>query len=133
MNENDLISQIARFVEDRWAAESKPVLISNIPRLLAGTAFRSVIGDDGVKAFVARTCTEGRYEIVEDPAHKARIGLIPAGAAYTFPALTPRAASTDGKGGGIVLSFLKLLGELTEEDQRSVVIPVDVLVKLLQK
>ena len=133
MNEDDLISQIAQLVQDTWANESKPVLISNIPRLLAGTAFRTVIGDEGVKAFVARTCAAGKYEIVEDPVHKARIGLVPAGVAYSFPPLAPRDASRAGKGGDIALSFLKLLGELTVEDQRSVVIPVDVLVKLLQK
>ena len=70
---------------------------------------------------------------MEDPVHKARVGIIPANENYEYSTSTkPPIAEQKGKGEA-VLRFLELLSELSEDEQRSVVIPVNVICKLLQK
>lgn len=133
MTEQDLIATIAQIMGKAWQEENEPLLISNIPRHLAGTDFRSVLGEEGVKSFVSRTCAQGGYKLVEDPIHKARVGIIPANEDYKFPMDTqPPIAEQKGKG-ETALRFLELLSELSEDEQRSVVIPVNVICKLLKK
>lgn len=133
MDEKSLISSIAEIVRTTWNDQQQPLLISNIPRHLAETDFRSVLGKEGLKSFVTRTCAEGGYEIVRDALHKERVGAIPAGEAYEFPATAPQTLTGDKRKGETLLKFLDLLADLSEEDQRSVVIPVNVIAKLLQK
>jgi hypothetical protein len=143
MDETDLISSIAKGVQDTWRDAKRPFLISNVPRLLEHTDFRTVLGEESIKSFIKRTRNEGGYDIVEDSNHRARIGIVPAGEAYAFPPLPSHRA--DGRGDGLrqqgqtagkgetMMNFLALIGELTEEEQRSVVIPVNIIAKLLQK
>ena len=133
MDEKSLIASLSQTTQNTWRDEKRPVLISNIPRLFSGADFRSVIGEEGVKAFVKRTSAAGGYKVVEDPNHKARIGIIPAGETFEFPELIPVAPPENKRTGEALLAFLNVLGDLTAEEQRSVVIPVDVIVRLLRK
>jgi hypothetical protein len=133
MDEKSLISKIAEIATSTWEEDKEPLLISNIPRHLVGTDFRSVLGEEGVKSFVSRTCAEGGYKLVEDPSHKARVGIIPTEETYQFLASTKQPVADQKRKGETVLRFLELLSELSEEEQRSVVIPVNVIGKLLQK
>jgi len=133
MEEKDLISSIAKVAQDTWRDEKRPVLISNIPRRLESSDFRSVLGEEGLKSFIKRTEAQGGYEIIQDPHLPARVGLLPAGQAYQFPVAAPKAVEDDKRKGETMLKFLDLLSELSEDEQRSVVIPVNVIAKLLQK
>lgn len=133
MDASSLISSIAEIVCRTWRDERQPLLISNIPRHFAGTDFRFVLGEEGVKSFVSRTCDQGGYKLVEDPNHKARVGVIPVGENYEFPTSAKQPVPEEKHRGETMLKFLNLLGELSEEEQRSVVIPVNVIAKLLAK
>jgi len=133
MDEKGLITLIAAIACNIWRDEKQPLLISNIPRHLADTDFRSVLGDEGIKSFVSRTRSEGGYKLVEDPGHKARVGIIPAKETFEFPTNARQPIADEKHKGEVLLRFLDLVGELSDEEQRSVVIPANVIAKLLRK
>ena len=134
MDEQSLISSIAEIARNTWLNEKQPVLISNIPRQLGSPDFRAVLGKESLKNFLSRTRSEGNYKFVEDPLHKARIGIVPAGETYEFSTTSQQPTVVEEKyKGETMLRFLDLLLDLSEEDQRSVVIPLNVVAKLLRK
>lgn len=133
MDSDSLILSIAELARTTWQRDKQPLLISNIPRQIPDKDFRAVLGTEGVKGFVARTCDAGKYKLVEDPNHKARVGIIPADETYEFPTSTKHPVAGEKHKGETMRRFLELLGELSENEQRSVVIPINVITKLLQK
>ena len=138
MDRNQLCQTIKEIVDEAWCSQESPVFLSGIPleliRKLPGLDYKSIIGTQSLKAFMAETGGEFGYELVEHPTQRAKIGAIPHGVQFSFPATgssgdaAPSRLSSHGDG----IAFMKLLGKLSEADLEKVSIPVSVLVKLFR-
>jgi hypothetical protein len=121
--------------------EEQPYLLSQAgPELKAAKIdYRTILGDEKLKAFVKRTGVTGGYRLVEHPIQKAKVGIVPADVQFSFPtartdgASAERRLTTVSDRGRVVLAFLRALSSLTDEDLEAVSIPVRVLAKLVAK
>lgn len=101
--------------------------------------YREIIEPQTLKQFVS-SLTDN-VQVVQHPAQKSKIGLIPEGESYSFPAfddgiatLMPSKAhkvSPSRNPRYVVLNFLEALSQLEAEELEKVSIPISVLVRLL--
>lgn len=131
MEKNDVLAEIRRIVEEEWAANSRPVLLSNLPRMLentSGTDYKIALEDKTLKAFVQENSEAADLHLVQDPAHHARIGVIPRGQEYVFaPSVTSSSpiTATDAR------AFGRVLNAMTVEEQRTATLPASFVARLL--
>jgi len=135
MNDDALIKEIESVVREYWSLNQSPVLLSNLPPLLESRApeYRNALVGRSLKAFIASQ-RDVQFEMLQHPKYRAKIALFPSEQSFDFSSEVESKSSDSRpsrKDQGAVLSFLKALSELPEDDINKVVIPVSVLVKLL--
>ena len=121
--------------------EGRPYLLSfaSLDLAIVGVDYRDILDGEKLKAFVERTASEGRYQLVQHPQQKAKIGIVPYGADFRFESEEGESAETrearrgELNGAHILVNFLDALSKLSTEDIDGVVIPTRVLVKLARK
>lgn len=131
-----------------WKDLEQPYLLSMAATDMkdGGIDYRLVLGDEKLKAFVKRTEKAGGYRLVEHPTQKAKVGLVPGDAEFSFPSphvarvgikadvqIPEHNAAPSSEQWRVVVTFLHALSCLSDEEINSVVIPTRVLVKLLGK
>jgi len=131
-----LVNAIKEITDDHWLSQKCPILLSALHPLLIAISpnYKELLNGKPIKQFIQETGAHG-YKLVEHPTQKAKIGIIPVDAEYKFPAAAEQIqqTSTDSpKGSAALISFLKALGNLPDEEIEKVNIPVSVLVKLLR-
>lgn len=119
---------------ESWESKTPYLLSFLSPDLKTeGSSYKDIVGEDEtLKQFVVRTGDAYGYKLVQHPAKKAKVGVIPIGEEFTFEDET-RASShnlRESRPDGVLVDFLKALGRLPASDVDKVVIPASVLVKL---
>jgi hypothetical protein len=136
-----LIASLATIAKSHWQTKEQPVLLSNLPPLLAGneSGYKDFLGGQSLKQFIKDTETEegSQYKLVTHPSQSAKLGLapLPEGTDFQFPepgATSEQAVITDRSSEKALLDFLKALKKLPAQDLVEVNIPVSVMVKMLK-
>lgn len=131
MEKLDVLAEIRRIVEEEWAANSRPVLLSKLPRTLESTwgmDYRTAIEDKSLKVFLQENADSAGIHLVQDPAHHARVGVVPVGQDYVF---APSVASSTPITAADARAFGRVLGAMTVEEQRTVTLPTSFVARLL--
>lgn len=126
-----------------WEDKARPYLLARLsPDLAArGIDYRAVLGEQKLKDFVR---TSDKLKVIVHPHQKSKIGLIPPEQDYTFPeeaeapdpsapSQQPRERSTASRRRYVVTNFLQLLSELDDAEAAQVVIPTNILTKLMRE
>lgn len=137
--EGKIIEFLAEKAKDAWKDE-RPYLLSFAGSDMARASidYRSILGEERLKAFVERTAGTGVYQIVKHPNQKAKVGVVPTGVDFQFKDADQETVSSRVPRhilgpGATLLHFLDVLSELPAEDLDRVVIPTRTLVKLAKK
>lgn len=129
-----LKKEIVNILKKRWEQSKEPFLLSKIPSMVNDVSYKDALAGQSLKNFINETSGEDSYRIVEDPKHKARIGIVPFGEAYANPETTNnKTTKITLNNKDILVDFLKLLSSLPDEDLDSIVIPARILVKLVSQ
>lgn len=140
-NEKDLVNFLEKKAKEAWSGHGQPYLISSVAadfKAECGVDYKDILGPERLKSAVSRLGQGSDFKVVFHPSQRAKIGIIPNAAEFSFredvskdggDAEKKRAA---GHRQRIVLSFLDLLHGLPKEELESVNIPTNVLVKLLK-
>lgn len=137
--QDDIQEVLLEKATERWQSEQRPYLLADVgaDMKLRGIDYRTILGEERIKGFVQRTQHTAGYRLVEHPFHKAKIGIIPTDAEFSFVEAEgeevepPRKPASPPREGREVIAFLRALSRLPDADQDAVVIPVRVLTKLL--
>ena len=135
---------IIRRAQQTWEEKQSPLLLSNIsPELkVRGLNYKDVLpGGTTLRQFVATLDKDLR--IVVHPVQKSKIGVVPNESTFVFeaePTARPATAGTERPKKArqpnqryIVMQFLSALSRLSENEQRSVSIPIHVLARLMEE
>lgn len=146
LNRNELVEFLVSETRSHWDLLQQPLYLADIPSLLRekkSIDYKTILGDQRLKAFSEETSGDSSYLVVKHPFQKAKIGLIPVGESFTFPeekiVVSPRAwwspkvEERETNTNRITLEFLKAVSGLTPEEQASIVIPTHIIVKLLNQ
>lgn len=131
MEATEVLTEIRSFVEDEWASNSRPVLLSSLPTRLErklGSAYKIILADKGLKAFLQKNSEAAGVRLIQDPVHHARVGVIPRDREYAFP--TPASPSSQITAAD-ARAFAKVLDMMTAEEQRAVALPASFVARLL--
>lgn len=132
MQASELLSEIRQIVEEDWPTTRLPVLLSNLPRKLRSRVsdadYKEVLGGSSLKSFLRDNAELSGVQLVQDPAHSARVGVIPLGAEFEFP---PLLTPTSGVSAADVQAFARVLGAMTASEQQAVAFPASFVSRLL--
>jgi hypothetical protein len=139
---------IAKFLigrtNEHWGKNKEPYLLSYVtPELQAlGINYKAILGPGTTLKQFAGTLAD-QLKIVVHPIHKAKVGLVPATSNFVFhaePTVGPIHAEDRPKKKPrqpsqrfIVMQFLAALSRLSEEEIKSVNIPVSILARLMEE
>ena len=140
MERAELGSHLRVIVDEHWAENEQPILISLVPDRLKLRApnddYKSALGLTSLKAFVKSSQGEFGYRVIEHPTQRAKVGLVPEGSDYSFPAeevkVVDASAENSYKNGADGIALLKNLAKLSDTDLEKITIPVSVLAKLFR-
>ena len=85
-----LIESLVKIATAHWKAKGQPVLLSNIPPLLAGDEpeYKDFLGKQSLKQFIKDTEAENnsKYKLIIHPTQSAKLALtpLPDGADFQF-------------------------------------------------
>lgn len=133
-----LIKVLAEISKSQWQSKEQPVLLSNLPPLLAGEAsdYKIFLAGKSLKQFIKETEGESsKYKLIEHPNQPAKLAILPNESIYKFPeTLTTPAPTTanDRSSEKALVDFLKELKKLPSQDIADVHIPISVLVKMMK-
>lgn len=136
-DKENLKNEITKILNESWAQEENPILLSHLPVLLSEKGignYKEILGGDPLKSFLTETSADNGYKVIEDEEHKALVGIVPFDSNYSFPSRRPNKKRSDisqEEKTKVVIDFIKLLDSLPKEDLDEVTIPTKVLVKLL--
>lgn len=129
--------------QQTWDDDGTAYLLARLsPELREqGIDYKGVIGPQTLKEFVSGA--PDKLRVVLHPTQRSKVGLVPAGIDFEFPAAlempakdTPPAAQprTTSRQSAryTVMAFLELIGKLEPGDAERVQIPTDVLAKLFR-
>ena len=131
METSEVLVEIRRIVDEEWATGARPVLLSNLPRSLEqslGQDYKTVMADKSLKSFLQVHAQEAGVTLVQDPVHRARVGVIPEGRQFTFP--TPPETSAQISAAD-ARTFGRVLASMTVEEQRTTMLPASFVARLL--
>lgn len=141
MDKRQLCEALKRIAEQTWDSQQKPFLLSGIPSELKcqslGDDYKSVTGTQSLKSFIKDTGEEFGYQLVEHQTQRAKVGLLPNGVQFSFPA-EPKDENAETKGDGATkrgvdgITLMRLLSKLPDSDLEKISIPVSVLAKLFR-
>src|SRR5690554_4425428 len=113
-------NKLENLTADYWAKNKKPLLLSGLIPMLErdGVLLSEVIGDVRIKEFIQQTSgKDAGYKLVIDPAHNARVGVIPSNESYsylnTINTNSSIALDTSQK---ITIDFLALIKQLPKDE-----------------
>jgi hypothetical protein len=136
---------IAKYIVERaqqtWDETKSPLLLSSIsPELkLRGVNYKEVVQGMTLRQFVG---TLENLRIVVHPLQKAKIGVVPNDSTFVFEVKpTVRPATTGERSKKvrqpnqryIVMQFLAALSRLSEDERKSVSIPIHILARLMEE
>jgi hypothetical protein len=126
-----------------WQEKKSPLLLSKIdPELkLHGINYKDILPQGtSLRQFVSTL--DNKLRIVVHPIHKAKIGVVPHDSTFVFeaeptvkpgPAIERQKKIRQPNQRFIVMQFLTALSRLNEEERNSVVIPVQILARLMEE
>lgn len=138
MDRDDLGKALKQIADEVWAAEQKPILVSELSvrlkRLSPDADYKGGLGKQSMKSFILDSAAEFGYQLFEHPTQRAKLGLAPASVQFAFPdeQKEERAAEVNTKGKGDGVALMRLLAKLPDADLEKISIPVSVLVKLFR-
>lgn len=130
---DELIQQIKEEIKSNWLKKKRPLLLSTL-----GDKFKT-IKDDGefksIKNWTEKHIEELDAYLYKDSIKPEYIGLVPNGESYESKSTSTlsvikKTETIDRK--KITLDFLTILNDLEDEDLRRVVIPADIIVRLMK-
>ena len=135
---NNLIEEIKLEVKENWSNNRTPLLLSTI-----GPKFIKLKEDNnfkGVTKWIKENLDKLESEIYQDNERPAYIGLIPAGEKFEKNNVSKEFFSSKNKviknnsvdRKKIVFGFIEILSNLSDLDKERVVLPVDVLAKMIK-
>jgi hypothetical protein len=144
-NHDTLKAALKRSAEQFWQQHGQPFLLSDVaPGLKAeGIDYKAILDEETLKSFIKRTGETCGYRLVEHPTQRAKVGLVPSEAQFSFPdtrtdtPLSERSPASERRPSAasdrerVILAFLRALSRLNDDEIESVNIPVRVLIKLL--
>ena len=132
METSELLTEIRQIVDEEWPTNRLPVLLSNLPRKLEskfpGVDYKDATGGKSLKSFLRENAEVAGVRVVQDPAHSARVGLVPLGEEYEFP---PLLASVSGNTAADAQAFARVLDAMTSEEKQAVMLPASFVSRLL--
>lgn len=132
MEKSQLLDEVRLIVEDAWPTTRLPVLLSNMPKKLeskfSGVGYKQALGGMSLKSFLLENSEVAGVRVVQDPAHSARVGLIPLGEDYEFP---PLRSASSGIAAADAQAFARVLNAMTTEEKRTVMLPASLVSRLL--
>ena len=145
-NPDEIVAYVAARTVANWNDRQAPLMLSFLggELLSLNASYRDIIAPMKFREFLSSR-GGGKFNIVQHPNQKAKVGLVPPGQIYIFPALDDvpsfigdsfQAVSVRPKrsvqGKYVVQNFLDLLSDLDEADISRVVIPVDIMAKMIK-
>jgi hypothetical protein len=135
-----LINSLANIAAAHWQNKRQPVLLSNLPPLLAGdeSEYKNFLGKQSLKEFIKDTEAEAnsKYKLIIHPTQSAKLGLahLPDGANFQFEesSAPDQPPSSDRSSEKALICFLKALKKLPASELEKIHIPVAVLVKMMK-
>lgn len=133
-----LINSLAKIATTHWQTKGQPVLLSNLPALLAGdeSDYKDFLGNQSLKQFIKDTEAESKYKLITHPTQSAKLGLapLPVGANFQFEESSPpdQPSTSERSSEKALIDFLKALKKLPASDLEEVHIPIAVLVKMMK-
>lgn len=136
-NDQKLIDGLKDLAKSYWESNSYPLLLSNLPPLLATdiSDYKEILGGRTLKKFVQETSGSETYKLAEHPKQRAKVAILPPNVNYQFPDQASNTEPQEDKGRSserALIEFLRVLRNLPEADIAEVSIPVSVLVKLMK-
>lgn len=132
METPELLEAIRRVVEEDWPKYKFPVLLSKLPKRIdswfPGVDYRESLGGKSLKGFLQENATVAGLRLVQDPAHSARVGLIPLDEEYEFPPLP--AAPLTGITSDDARAFVRVIETMTAEEKQAVAFPASFVARL---
>jgi hypothetical protein len=136
---NTVEQSLKEIASSHWTKYQQPVLLSNLPALLASknSNYKELLNGKTLKQFVIETATNNSYKLIAHPTQKAKLGVVPLpeGNNYIFPdsqIIDKNAFNFDSTSEKTLLEFLKALKKLPEQDIKNINIPVSILVKMIK-
>ena len=135
-----LIESLKKIASTHWQTKGQPILLSNIPPLLAGDdpEYKEFLGNQSLKQFIKETEVEvsSQYMLITHQSQSAKLGLVPLpeGANFKFEESTApeQPPINDRSSEKALIDFLKALKKLPPQDLADVHIPVSILVKMMK-
>ena len=87
MDIEKLATALIEATTECWAANQRPLLLSNLPAELAKRGiqdYKSILEDSSLKAFAQDLAAKGQLEVVTHPSYSAKVGLVPHGETYDY-------------------------------------------------
>jgi hypothetical protein len=139
-DQDTLISFLKNKTDEEWDTRQQPYLLSLVRTEFpeGDEVYEQILAGERLKAFAKRTASDATYKVVEHPRQKARVGLIPSAAEFTWAdemsfAKGRAAKSVDGpadKAPAQLQSFLHTLAALRDDELDQMNIPLKIIVKL---
>lgn len=135
-----LIKSLEKIAATHWKTTGQPVLLSNVPPLLAGDEpeYKEFLGNQSLKQFIKETEVEpsSQYKLITHPNQSAKLGLVPLpeGDKFQFEESAPpeQPPINDRSSEKALIDFLKALKKLPPQDLAEIHIPISVLVKMMK-
>ncbi|WP_155773936.1 hypothetical protein [Rhodovulum sp. MB263] len=145
-----LAGKIKEIVQEAWAAEAKPVLLSNLGMELRrnGVDYKSITSGKSLSAFISERDNE--FKVVQHPKETLKLGVIPAGEDFEFKVDAGEekdGVEVEAEAGPIsrhaknahvaesrraLYAFIHQLSKLPASERDGVNIPVNVLIRLME-
>ncbi|MBK0094302.1 hypothetical protein [Erwinia sp. S59] len=130
---SDVKKKISDEVKSYWEKKRKPLLFSTI-----GEKFKEIKSEEGfvnIGGWVSKNIDDLDSVVYTDPNKPEYIGLIPTGENYepeSQQLLSTSRKKETHNNEKVVLDFLHILNDLDDDDLRRVIIPTDILVRLMK-
>jgi hypothetical protein len=133
MDVEDVRNALKDIAERDWGKNQRPVFLSSLPKLLSegfDIDYKLVLGDVSLKKFIEDSPLQAGYRLVMHPRQRAKLGIIPANAAYEFPDDRP---SEDFLGftNQDVDGFLRVMKSMDADELSRISLPATLFIKLL--
>lgn len=141
-DQETLIEFLKWKTSEEWQTRQQPYLLSLVPTDFPEPedTYRGILAGERLKAFTKRTAHDAGYKVVEHPRHKARVGLVPFEAEFswddevTLAAANRKEGTTDERNfetaPAQLQSFLHTLAALRDDELDQMNIPLKIILKL---
>lgn len=143
--ESDLVELVQKIANEYWESNQAPILLSKLPYEITqkNPDYKKILGEKrNLKKFIEETKAEGKYKIIKDPQVRARIGLAPETADFSYPVeeatlhsdvsfISKQNSMKTKQSREAVFDFLNAVSLLSEIDQDKIVIPLSIFIKLI--